>query len=281
MNSRFFDNFFNGGGGESSSNRSLKKYFDLVKKMDNLFENNTEITTEDINEVIEYDDTESVTSAENAFYGCTNLTDVPNLNFDNVTNANYMFYDCDGLTNITLHIPNGGGKRIFYSCNNLKEAYVYMNRPDSSAFAGCNNLETLHCYANEINESAIASSYLIKGCDSITNLVFTNITSKLMVYNGDGWGKHLTEESLIGLVRELITYVKPSGSVQTTGSLTMGSTHLDKIKNKYVRLIEVTDEMREQDPRIDEKKPFEFCKNTDEGAMKLTAYASLKRWTLS
>jgi hypothetical protein len=61
----------------------------------------------------------------------------------------------------------------------------------------------------------------------------------------------------------------------------MASYNIDKLASVYVRLIEVTDEMRSEDDLVDEKKPFEVCNSTDEGAMLITDYVLTKNWALA
>lgn len=96
----------------------------------------------------------------------------------------------------------------------------------------------------------------------------------LQVGSGSSWGHLLTVESLIHLIKELR---------QTTRSLTLtiGNVNLEKLANVYVRLVEITDEMRAEDDLIDEKLPFEVCESTDDGAVLITDYVALKSWTLA
>ena len=49
----------------------------------------------------------------------------------------------------------------------------------------------------------------------------------------------------------------------------------------YVKLIGATDEMRAEDPYIDNKKPCIVCESTDEGAMTLKEYGISKNWNIS
>jgi hypothetical protein len=286
MNSRFFDNFFNGGGGESSSNRSLKKFFDIKKSADNLFKDNVEITS--VNDIFEYDDTQNITSADYMFYGCTNLTEIPQLNLDNVSNINYAFCGCKSLTSLTLNVGKFVEPKIFnciglfQDCSNLKEAYLTIPRisphlfntlGNSNGYDMCTNLETLHIYCKNTDGYVYSAS--------LRNLIVTNIHGIFSVRRSgsDETGANLTEESLLGLIKELHIY---TGTHYTgMGTLTMGFDNIKKVKNKYpyVRLIDVTDEMREQDQNIDLKYPFEVCESTDEGAITISNYMTMKKYT--
>ena len=49
----------------------------------------------------------------------------------------------------------------------------------------------------------------------------------------------------------------------------------------YVKLIDITDEMRAEDEYIDNKKPCVVCESTDEGAMTLKEYGISKNWNIA
>lgn len=110
-------------------------------------------------------------------------------------------------------------------------------------------------------------------CSAIEGIWFCNIKVSLQVASGDTYGHLLTVESLIHLIREL-----RNGSNQRI--LTIGNVNLAKLANVYVRLIDITDEMRAKDDLIDEKLPFEICESTDEEAMLIVDYAALKNWDI-
>ena len=97
-----------------------------------------------------------------------------------------------------------------------------------------------------------------------------NIKASININNSS----RLEFDCLIHLIREL----RDTGSAKT---LTVGATNLAKIADTYVKLITITDEMREQDDLIDEKLPFEVCESTDEGAMLITEYVLQKNWQIA
>ena len=64
--------------------------------------------------------------------------------------------------------------------------------------------------------------------------------------------------------------------------MTFGTANTAKLENVYVKLIDITDDMRAEDEYIDNKAPFEVCESTDEGAMLVTEYVTtVKNWKLA
>ena len=117
------------------------------------------------------------------------------------------------------------------------------------------------------------TSNMFYNCVQMTNLSIKNIKTNLQVGSGTSYGYLLTVDSLLGLCKELIT-------ASSSKTLTIGSANLNKLANVYVKRITITDEMREEDPLIDQKIPFEVCDSTDEGAVLITNYTKSKKWTL-
>ena len=117
------------------------------------------------------------------------------------------------------------------------------------------------------------TSSMFFGCVKVTNLSIKNIKTNLQVGSGTSYGHLLTVDSLLRLCKELIT-------TSSSKTLTIGSANLNKLANVYIKRITITDEMREEDPLIDQKIPFEACDSTDEGAVLITNYAKSKKWTL-
>ena len=120
-----------------------------------------------------------------------------------------------------------------------------------------------------------SSGAIFSGCTNISNAKFKNIQNNLQLSNGS-WGAKLTQESLLFMIEQLWDMTS-----STAKTLTINQVNLDKISNVYVRLIPITDQMRVEDEYIDNKKPFEVCESTDEGAMLITDYVTLKNWSLA
>lgn len=141
----------------------------------------------------------------------------------------------------------------------------------NSMFAGCNKLTTPPSL--DVRNANIMQD-MFYYCIKLTNLNIKNIKVTLRIGSGSSWGHLLTVDSLVNTIYEC----RDTGSTKT---LTVGSANLSKLADVYVKLIDITDEMRTNDDLIDEKKPFEVCESTDEGAMLITDYVGLKNWKLA
>jgi hypothetical protein len=104
-----------------------------------------------------------------------------------------------------------------------------------------------------------------------------NIKSTFQIGSGTSWGHLLTLDSLLNAIKEL--WIKTGTS---TSKLMMGTANIEKLADVYVKLIDITDEMRAEDEYIDNKAPFVQCESTDEGAMLITEYVTtVKNWQLA
>lgn len=106
-----------------------------------------------------------------------------------------------------------------------------------------------------------------------------NIKTNLQVGRGDGtgtidYGCLLTLESLLHLCKEC-------RNVNVSRKITVGTANLAKLEGVYVKLIDITDDMRAEDDLIDEKYPFVVCESTDADAMTIQDYMALKMWSLA
>ena len=186
------------------------------------------------------------------FYGCTGLTTIPQLDTSNATDISYMFYGCTGLTTIPQ-----------LDTSNVTSFDMIFN--------GCNNLTDVP--EMDLQKCTYVSNPLT-GCNKLTNCRFRNIRANLIVGSGTRWGHLLTVDSLVYMINEL-------HNVGAARTLTVGSANLEKLASVYVKLIDITDEMRVEDEYVDVKLPCVVCESTDEGAMLITEYAStLKQWTI-
>lgn len=244
-----------------------------VTIMNSMFQNCSKLTA------IPLLDTSKVTDTGSMFKECIKLTTIPLLDTSNVTNAREMFYNCQALTEIpqldTSNVTNMYG--IFQNCRaiiTLPELNTSKNTRMDYMFNGCGKLTTIPLL-DMINATNVSSVF--NGCTNLTNLTLKNIKLELQIGSGTSWGHLLTLDSLINTIKELWDY----SSGTSTRKLTMGTANLEKIANTYVKLIDVTDEMIAQDALIANKKPCVVCESTDEGAMTITEYALLKKWSLA
>ena len=244
--------------------------FLLERGCDWLFYNKKKITT------IPQLDTSSVTNMESMFSKCSSLTTIPQLDTSSVTNMFFMFSGCTILTTIpqldTSSVTNMAG--MFNGCSSLTTIPQLDTRSVTdmnSTFNGCNSLATIPQLDTRSVTTMIST---FSSCRSLTNCYLKNIKTALTIGSGTTYGHLLTADSLLYIIKELVN----TGSNKT---LTMGSANTAKLSSTYVKLIDITDEMRAEDDLIDSKLPFEVCESTDEGALAiLTDYVALKNWSI-
>ena len=221
-------------------------------------------------------DTSSVTSMSSMFSNCSNLTTIPQLDTSLITSMNDMFYGCKSLTTIpqlnTSLVTNMNN--MFLGCKSLTTIPQLDTRSVTSMntmFQNCSSLTTIP----QLDTRSVTSmGNMFYGCKSLTNCYIKNIKTALTIGSGTTYGHLLTVDSLLYIIKELVN----TGSSKT---LTMGVANTEKLSNTYVRLIDITDEMRAEDDLIDSKLPFEVCESTDEGALAiLTDYVALKNWRI-
>ena len=197
-------------------------------------------------------DTSNGTNFRGMFEDARLLDEIPEwLNTSNATNVNSMFEGTSIKTVCNLDLRNvTTANELFYRCTALESIY-------DLDFRSCTNFS-----------SAFYAGYNTR--DNLTNVYIRNIKTSLSLSTTSG---KITPDSLIHTIKEL----RDTGASKT---LTIGTTHLAKIANTYVKLIPITDEMRAEDDLIDEKLPFEVCESTDEGAILITDYVGEKNWVL-
>lgn len=246
-------------------------------------------------------DTSNVTNMERMFSQNGGLTEIPPYDTSNVTNMNYMFNHCYGLTEApflnTSKVTQMSGMFQYcgvstlplYDTSNVTKMDSILYNSDivtfpalntynvttiGYAFWGCNKLETIEGF-DMIKVTYAYNSF--NGCNKLTNLTLFNIKLSLQIGSGTSYGHLLTLDSLINTLKELWDY----SSGTTTYKLTMSEPSKELIANVYVKLITPTEEMIANDPNIENKLPCEVCASTDEGAMLITDYATLKMWTIA
>jgi hypothetical protein len=199
-------------------------------------------------------------TADNLFYGARTITseEVAELiKYDvteNATSAGQMYQQCDssGFTAIPL--------------SDMRK----VQRANYFAYF-CYYLKTIP--ALDFRELTTCTE-AFRNCSALKEVWIKNIKCNMTIGSGNAYGHLLTVESLIHLIYQL----RDTGSSKT---FTIGNANLDKLANVYVRLVEITDEMRAEDDLIDEKLPFEVCESTDEGAIQIVEYAKLKNWNIA
>ena len=99
----------------------------------------------------------TINSFFHCFYGCSNLTSIPNGLFDNnpkVTNFSYCFYGCSNLTSI----PNG-----LFDNNPKVKNFIYC-------FHSCSNLTSIPVGLFDNNPVVTNFSYCFYRCSNLTSI---------------------------------------------------------------------------------------------------------------
>ena len=258
-------------------------------------------------------DTSNVTTMYDMFNSCNSLTtlDVSNFNTDKVTNAFGMFSACSQLT--TLIIPDGFLKNVtnagwlvyncpklatfdttkldlsnctnaqfcFYRCTALK---IINLRFKTSKITDMENMFAMGTIANNLEQvlgldmySCTKDTNIFSECMQLKELTIKNIRISIVI-STNRIAVNLSRNSLLGVAKELWDN---SGS-STAKTLTITTAHKTTLDGIYVKLIPITEEMRAEDPYIDNKKPFVECASTDDGAMTVSNYITVeKNWTIT
>lgn len=210
------------------------------------------------------------------FSGCTSLRTLPALDVGSTTHINSMFAKCSSLQTIPSLKTSGrvvDAQNTFAACTSLKTVPLFDCSKAtyvSGMFNACASLQTVPAFDFR---SVTVNGNIFAGCTSLTECWIRNIKTSIQVGSGTSWGHLLTVESLLSLCKECR---KTSSNL----TLTIGAANLEKLAGTYVKLIDITDEMRAEDDLIDEKYPFVVCESTDEGAMLVEDYMTLKLWAL-
>ena len=142
------DNLPSGGGG------SLKTLLDATKSTYYLF---NEYSGTNVNDLISYSDTSSVTNMQSMFNNCGSLITIPQLDTSSATNMSRMFYRCLKLTTIPQ-----------LSTSNVKSmSYTFYN---------CYRLTTIDITHMNITSTS-DSNYFASNCYSLTKLIIRNMST--------------------------------------------------------------------------------------------------------
>lgn len=229
--------------------------------------------------------TTGVTSMEYMFSVCSFLTnlDVSNLNTVSVTSMYYMLSDCTSLTSLDLSRWNTSSVKSMYNmfgtCTNLTELDLSsFNTSEvtsmSQMFKNCNALQNIIGVLDLIKCTSLSNMF--QNCTNLTTVTLKNIKKALTIGSGTSYGTLLTDDTIVNTFKELHDL---TGS--TTQTLTLSTPSKARTEAIYVKLIDITDEMRAEDPYIDNKKPCVVCESTDEGAMTLKEYGISKNWNIA
>lgn len=215
------------------------------------------------------------------FRGCTNLETVKlTMHFSKGTGGycNNVFESCTKLTDVTSFDTTNAStcSEMFYRCTKLEIIPEFNTHNCVKMYNFARNANKLHTVKFLDLYSSTDNGLMFSFCYALQNLNLINIRKTIQIGSGTTWGHLLTDESIINTFQELWDL---TGS--TAQTLTLSTPSNARTEAIYVKLIEITDEMREQDPYIDNKKPCVVCESTEEGAMTLKEYGISKNWNIA
>ena len=150
----------------SGGENTLKKLLDARKSASYLF---YQYRGNDINNLIQYNDTSEVTNTSYMFHSCE-ATTFPLLNMSKVTNALYMFYQCSKMTTAPLidlsNVQNCDS--LFRSCLSLTTCEIsdFSNATNiSGLFANCRKLKNIA--SNLTTPKVTDPSYMFYECNAL------------------------------------------------------------------------------------------------------------------
>ena len=151
----------------SGGENTLKKLLDARKSASYLF---YQYEGDDINTLIQYNDTSEVTNTSYMFDSCR-ATTFPSLNISKVTNALYMFYQCSNMTTTPLidlsNVQNCGS--VFRSCSSLTTCEIsdFSNATTiDGLFANCRKLTNMP--SQLITPKVTDTGFMFYQCSALT-----------------------------------------------------------------------------------------------------------------
>lgn len=153
--------------------------------------------------------------------------------------------------------------RAFAYCTAL-ETFEYLGRGSMGSatpgiFTNCSNLKRL----NLPQMTMSGALQLLNNCTNIEEIYVGRITSNFQVGSGTTYGHLLKVECLVGLIQNLVV-------TTTTKTLTIGTANVQKLEGLYCRITDDTTDTL----------TMELCADTDEGAMPLEEYWTMKGWSV-
>lgn len=135
----------------SGQENPFKTLFDATGSAQYMFYNNKSLTNAILTQIFDYNTTENLKESYNMFYGCTNLTTVPNINMSKLNYADSMF-SYTGITAVMDmdfsaaparigYIPNYGSMFTGTKVTSVQNTFKFPNYASmSSLFNSCADL---------------------------------------------------------------------------------------------------------------------------------------------
>lgn len=222
-------------------------------------------------------DTSNVTNFSQTFSNNTKLESLPQFDTSSNTTFYRTFYACSNLGEIAINATNATTlQSCFEGCSKIESINLVSTHNVtnfSEAFYNCSSLNTL--IGLDLYNATDVSTFV--HYSKLTTLDVKNIKIGCRFGATTQWGTNLSKDSVINVIKELWD----NSSSTTTLGVSFSTTTKTLLSDVYVKLITPTAEQIAADPYINNKKPCEVCASTDEGAMLITDYATLKNWTIN
>lgn len=126
---------------------------------------------------------------------CKDMTELQEVIFDktSVTIGNDAFSGCTGLTNLNL-TASSIGKNAFFGCTGIKNANIVSPTIESFAFAGCTSMQTL-----TVKASTKLGFGAFSGCSALTSTRITSLPKLSAPCFQSCGGQVLVETTTLGL----------------------------------------------------------------------------------
>lgn len=177
----------------------------------------------DLTGILKYSDTENLTSMNNMFQYCYNLSSIPLLNTSKVTNMQSMFEHCHNL----MSVPKLDTSNVTSMAYIFEYCYKLTTIPklDTSNVTNMNNMFSVCRSLTSIprlDTSKVTNmSYMFNGCSNLEEIHMTGMKTNFDI----SVSTKFTREALVEILNNLAT-------VTTTKTLTMGSTNLAKLTDE-------------------------------------------------
>lgn len=199
---------------------SLKTLLDATKSCFYLFK---QYKGTSIDELINYGDTSNVTTFEEMFNYCSNLTSVPLLNTSNATTMVNMFFSCTNLASIPLFdtskVTNMRG--MFSGCSKLKAIPLLdTSNVDTMTdwLTSCVILESIP-QIDVSNVTSFKNAFL--NCARLKTILMHGMKASFDISASNRFEKS-----------DLVTILNNLAVVTTTQTLKMGTTNLAKLTDE-------------------------------------------------
>lgn len=220
---------------------TLKKLLDATKSCYHLFEDYKGISVDDL---IQPNDTENVTTVSSMFTGCSNLTTIPQLNTGKVTNMYGMFHNCKALTTIPLLDTSSvtNMNNMFYGCSSLESIplldtsnvtsmnYMFNNCLALTSVPQFNTSKVTNMGSmfNWCQKLTVIPQWDVSNVTNMSSMFFYCTALKSILMTGMKVSFDISTSTKFERT-DLLIILNNLATVKTTQTLKMGATNLGKL----------------------------------------------------